>query len=147
MDFIIGNAMKRVKKDGLPFLIIDSKPSASCEIINLFLILIRYNFIYSNSFYKLNIYLSIVMSIHSIISMILSLLTYGTFEVLFKQISLFNSSINIYCYLLICSLMLAILLLLLTNHPLFHYGTLIYSQQENRISNQVKKLLTQSLWD
>jgi hypothetical protein len=34
--------------------------------------------------------------------------------------------------------MLAILLILLTNHALFHYGTLIYSQQENRISNQVK---------
>jgi hypothetical protein len=77
----------------------DSNSSASCEIINLFLILIRYNFYYSNSFYKLNFSITIIMSIHSIISMILSILTYGTFELLFKQISIVNNSINVYSYL------------------------------------------------
>jgi hypothetical protein len=79
------------------------------------------------------------MSIHSIISMILSILTYGTFELLFKQISIVNNSINLYSYLLVSSLMLSILLILLTNHALYHFGTIIYSQQEYRISNQVKK--------
>jgi hypothetical protein len=71
--------------------------------------------------------------------MILCILTYGTFELLFKQLSIINSSMNIYSYLLISSLMLSILLILLTNHALYHYGTVIYSQQEYRISNQVKE--------
>lgn len=146
IDFLVGNGMKRVKKDGISVLIMDSNPVASCEIINLFLVLIRYNFSYSNLFYKVNIYLSIIMSIHSIISMILSILTFGTFEILFKQISIVNYSINIYSYLLISSLMLSILLLLLTNHALYHFGTLIYSQQEYKISNQVKQKNTQKIF-
>jgi hypothetical protein len=136
---LVGNGMRRVKKDGISVLIMDSNPVASCGIINLCLVLIRYNFIHSNLFYKVNAYLSLIMSIHSIISMILSILTFGTFEVLFKQISIVNYSINIYSYLLISSLMLSILLILLTNHALFHFGTLIYSQQEYKISNQVTK--------
>lgn len=73
--------------------------------------------------------------------MILSILIYGTFEILFKQISIVNYSINIYNYLLISSLMLSILLILLTNHSLYHFGTLIYSQEEYRISNQVNQRL------
>jgi hypothetical protein len=55
--------MKRVKKDGLRLLIMDYKSCASYQLINFFLILFRYNLIYSNIFYKLNILLSILMSI------------------------------------------------------------------------------------
>jgi len=77
------------------------------------------------------------MSIDSIISIILCLLTFGTFELLFKQISIINNSIYIYSYLFIFSFIFSILFILLTNYALFYYATLIYSQQEHRISNQV----------
>ncbi|CAF3428469.1 unnamed protein product [Rotaria socialis] len=144
IDFIVGNAMKRVKKDGELIIILDSNPypAASCQIINFFLFLIRYNFSYSNSFYKINKYLSLIMIVHSIISILLILLTYGTFEILFKIESIVNYSINIYSYFLITSLMISILLILLTNHTLFHFGLTIYSQKQNQISNQLIHLST-----
>ena len=133
--------MKRVQRDSQSILLMDSNPSASCQIINLFLVLIRYNFNYSNAFYKLNKYLSLIISIHSIILMLLSIFLYGTFEVLFKLESLITDSINIYCYFLIASLMLSILLMSFTHHALFHFGTIVYSQKEYQVSNQVKKNL------
>ncbi|CAF4373774.1 unnamed protein product [Rotaria sp. Silwood2] len=135
IDFLIGNGMKRVKKDGQSIVVMDSNSSASCQIINLFLVLIRYHFSYSNSFYKINKYLSLIMSIHSIISMLLTIFIYGTFEVLFKL-----ESIIIYSYLLISSLIISILFLLLTNHALYHFGIRIYSQQQYQISNQLIRL-------
>ncbi|CAF1124575.1 unnamed protein product [Rotaria sp. Silwood1] len=135
IDFLIGNGMKRVKKDGQSIVIMDTNSSASCQIINLFLVLIRYHFSYSNSFYKINKYLSLIMSIHSIISILLTIFIYGTFEVLFKL-----ESIIVYSYLLISSLIISILFLLLTNHALYHFGIRIYSQQQYQISNQLMRL-------
>lgn len=106
----------------------------------MFLILIRYNFNYSNIFYKLNLKLSLIINVNSIILIILCLITYSIFEIFFKQIYIINLSINIYSYLLIISLIISILLILLTNHCLYNYGKLIYYQQEYQISNEVNNV-------
>ena len=131
--------MRRVKKDGYPILTLDTSSSLSCQMLNLFLILIRYNFIYSNIFYKINFLLSVIITIHSIISIILSILTYSIFEIYFKQLSLINNSLNIYSYLLMLSLIISIFFILLTNHGLYHYGKMIFIQEKHRISNQVRQ--------
>lgn len=129
--------MKRFKKDGQPILINDSNTKVSCQIINLFLFLIRFHFSYSNLFYKLNKTLTIIMIINSINSILLILLIYSIFEILFKIQIIIYYSINIYSYLLILSLILSILFILLTNHALFYHGLIIFYKQIYKISNQV----------
>lgn len=130
--------MKRIKKDGISIIENEKNSVASCEFLNLILQIIRYHFIYSNFFYKINKSLSIIESIYSFLSIILLIFIYGTFEILFKQIYLINSSMNIYSYLLFLSLFTSFLFILLTNHCLFQFALLIYSQQQYQLSNQVK---------
>ena len=130
--------MKRIKKDGQLILINDTNSVVSSEIINLFLVLIRYYFSYSNKFYKINLNLTIIIHINSLISILFSILTYSTFEILFKQISIINYSINIYSYLLVCSIIISILFILLTTDALLYIGKVIYFQQQYQRQNQVK---------
>ncbi|CAF0845328.1 unnamed protein product [Adineta steineri] len=140
IDFLIGSGLKRVKKDDILFVTNDTNSIASCEIINLFLLLIRYNYNYLNFFYKLNKRFNFISSIHSLITIILILLIYSIFEILFKQISFINNSINGYSYLILLSLFISILFILLTNHALFHFVILNYFQQQYQISNQLIRL-------
>ena len=137
IDFLIGNGIKRVKKDELILYEIDSSDGISSEFFNYLLILIRYNLIYSNIFYKENKCLTIIMLIHNNLTMILSLIIYSIFEIFYKQISILYLSMNIYSLLLIFSLFISQLFLLITNHFLFSYGYFIYSKQKHHLSNQV----------
>ncbi|CAF4204966.1 unnamed protein product [Rotaria sordida] len=140
IDILIGNVLKGVKKDGQSIEIINSNSSGSCQLINFFLVLIRYHFSYSNSFYKINKSICLIMSIYSIISILLTIFIYRTFELLFKLESFIINSYNIYSYLLILSLIISILFILLTNHALFYYYTVCYFQQEYYQSNQLIRL-------
>ncbi|CAF4255059.1 unnamed protein product, partial [Rotaria sordida] len=126
IDILIGNVLKGVKKDGQSIEIINSNSSGSCQLINFFLVLIRYHFSYSNSFYKINKSICLIMSIYSIISILLTIFIYRTFELLFKLESFIINSYNIYSYLLILSLIISILFILLTNHALFYYYKVCY---------------------
>ena len=137
MDFLLGNANHRIRKGDVPVISLEWSSCASSEWINFFVLLVRYQFAYSNFFYEFNLCLTFLLSIHSLITIVLSLLTFSTLEILFKQISFINLSINMHSYVLLTSMLLSILLILLTNQALLHFGTLTFAQQRLSVSNQV----------
>ncbi|UJR29542.1 hypothetical protein I4U23_010759, partial [Adineta vaga] len=137
IDFLFLNLMKRIKKDGISIIENDKSSIISCEIFHLFLQLIRFYFIYSNIYYKINKKFYFIQNIYLIISILFILFLYGTFEILFKQISLIT---NLYSYLLLISLFISILFILITNHSLFQFILFIYFQKQYQISNQLVRL-------
>ena len=110
---------------------------ASSELINYFLLLLRFHFAFANRFYRLDLCLTFLFSIYSFFVVFLSIVLFSSFEVLFKQLFLISFSFNLHSYLLLLSLFLSILFILLTTHSLFHLILLNYSQQQFQQTNQV----------
>ena len=116
---------------------IDWNRCASSELINYFLVLLRFHFAFANRFYRLDLCLTFLFSVYSLLVVLLSLLLFSVFEVLFKELFLISISFNVHSYFLFSSLFLSILFILLTTHSLFHLILLSYSQQQFQQTNQV----------
>ena len=113
--------------------------SLSIQWINLILLLIRYHFIYSKHFYSINLILTYLMTIYSMISIFLILFLNGIFEILFKQIYFLDLTLTRkHCYFSLISLFLSITSILIINSYLFRFIYLIYHQEQTRSNNQVK---------